>query len=454
MKVVPRSAIGLVLAVVALTAVVGLTANVLLYERTDRLDVREEEARRTSEHIVVVARMLEDEEEPEGRAKIVKFTSTEHFKVAVRDEPIAPGNDPTALQEMRRQMVVWEPTLAGKNLRLRLGSQDNPTEVEGSLQLADGSWLHFRAQDLVGNWPLKSSRIIIASIPMLVLALGAALALRSMLRPLNLLADAVTRVGFGNPTVLQEQGLPDFRRLIRAYNDMQGRIVSLIKSRTEALAAVGHDLRTPLARMRLNADSVEHTETRDALLEDLDEMEQMVESLLLYFRGDDHSEKARLVDLAVLSATVVYDLQDRGYDISYDGPPHCDAWLRPVEFKRALSNLTHNACVYGTRSVVRLHADEHNICIRVEDNGPGIPERDMQRVLEPFQRLELARERNTRGVGLGIPIALRVVTAAGGTLRLSNMPEGGLRAQIDLPRQSPAILCNEAEQLCNEPARD
>ena len=300
MKVVPRSAIGLVLAVVALTAVVGLTANVLLYERTDRLDVREEEARRTSEHIVVVARMLEDEEEPEGRAKIVKFTSTEHFKVAVRDEPIAPGNDPTALQEMRRQMVVWEPTLAGKNLRLRLGSQDNPTEVEGSLQLADGSWLHFRAQDLVGNWPLKSSRIIIASIPMLVLALGAALALRSMLRPLNLLADAVTRVGFGNPTVLQEQGLPDFRRLIRAYNDMQGRIVSLIKSRTEALAAVGHDLRTPLARMRLNADSVEHTETRDALLEDLDEMEQMVESLLLYFRGDDHSEKARLVDLAVL----------------------------------------------------------------------------------------------------------------------------------------------------------
>ncbi len=453
MKVVPRTAIGLVLAVVAITAVIGLTTNVLLYERTDRLDVREEEARRTSEHIVVVARMLEDEEDPQARAKIVKFTSTEHFKVELRDQPVEAGDEPT-LQEMRRQMVKWEPTLAGKNLRMRLGSPEKSAEVVGSLQLNDGSWLHFRAQDLVDEWPLKGSRIAIASIPMLVLALVAVLALRAILRPLNLLADAVTRVGIGNPTVLQEQGLPDFRRLIRAYNDMQGRIVSMIESRTEALAAVGHDLRTPLARMRLNADSVEDCETRDALLEDLHEMEQMVEALLLYFRGDDASEKSRLVDLAVLSATVVYDLRDRGYNIRYDGPRHCDAWLRPVEFKRALSNLTHNACVYGTRSVVRLHADEHNICIRVEDNGPGIPERDMQRVLEPFQRLELARERNTRGVGLGIPIALRVVKAAGGTLRLSNMPEGGLRAQIDLPRKLPAILCNEAEGLCNEPARD
>jgi signal transduction histidine kinase len=103
---------------------------------------------------------------------------------------------------------------------------------------------------------------------------------------------------------------------------------------------------------------------------------------------------------------------------------------------------------------VRLLADEHRIRIRVEDEGPGIPEQDMQRVLEPFQRLDPARQRNTSGVGLGIPIALRVVTAAGGTLRLINRPAGGLCAQIDLPRQSPAILCNEPARFCNEPARD
>jgi len=453
MKLIPRSAIGIVLAVVAITAVVGLTTNVLLYESTDHLDLREEQARRTSEHIVVVARMLEDEA-PERRARIVRSTSTEHFKVEWRQAPIEPGFEAEALRKMRRQMVIWEPSLAGKDLRMRLGSPDDPTEVVGSLQLSDGSWLHFRAQDLVGSWPLKLRRIAIASAPMLVLALAAALALRAMLQPLNLLAHAVTRVGFADSTVLPEEGLPEFRRLIRAYNDMQGRIVSMIKARTEALAAVGHDLRTPLARMRLNADSVADAETRDALISDLNEMELMLDSLLTYFRGDDHPEKPRLVDLAVLLATVVDDLKDRGYDITYFGPRHCDAWLRPIEFKRALSNLTNNACQYGSRAEVRLLTDDRGIRIRVEDDGPGIPEQDMQRVLEPFQRLDPARQRNTSGVGLGIPIALRVVTAAGGALRLMNRPEGGLCAQIDLPRQSRAILCNEPARFCNEPARD
>ncbi len=139
-----------------------------------------------------------------------------------------------------------------------------------------------------------------ASLPMLALVLIAMISLRAILHPLRLLADAVTRVGHGDPVVLQEQGPGEFRRLIRAYNDMQARIVAMIKDRTQALAAVGHDLRTPLARLRLNVDSVDDSETRDAVLRDLDEMEQMLNSLLTYFRGDDHAEKARLVDVAVL----------------------------------------------------------------------------------------------------------------------------------------------------------
>jgi len=376
--------------------------------------------------------MLEDEA-PERRARIVASSSTEHFKVAWLDAPLEPSIEPEALAEMRNQMERWEPSLEHKNLRMRLGSPESQTDVVGSLQLSDGSWLHFTAQDLVGGWQIKISRIAIASVPMILLVIAAALALRAMLQPLNLLAHAVTRIGFADSNVLPEQGLQEFRRLIRAYNDMQSRIVSMIKARTEALAAVGHDLRTPLARMRLNADSLTDVETRDALIDDLNEMELMLDSLLTYFRGDDHPEQPRLVDLAVMSQTVADDLRDRGHDISYFGPRHCDAWLRPIEFKRALSNLTNNAVQYGTRAVVRLLADESSIFIRVEDDGPGIPEEDMQRVLEPFQRLDSARQRNTSGVGLGIPIALRVVTDAGGKLRLSNLPRGGLRAEIELP---------------------
>jgi signal transduction histidine kinase len=148
-----------------------------------------------------------------------------------------------------------------------------------------------------------------------------------------------------------------------------------------------------------------------------------------------------LVDLAVLMATVVDDLQDRGYDITFFGPEHCDATLRLVEFKRALSNLTNNAVLYGDHATVRMEVDATQIRIFVEDDGPGIPEADMQRVLIPFQRLDPARQRNTSGVGLGIPIAVRAIAAAGGKLILSNRPEGGLCAQILLPRRTwPAAL--------------
>ena len=276
---------------------------------------------------------------------------------------------------------------------------------------------------------------------MLALLLVAMTALRAILKPLRLLADAVTRVGHGNSIVLKEQGPGEFRRLIRAYNEMQARIAAMIQDRTEALAAVGHDLRTPLARLRLNAESVSDTDTRTAVTRDLDEMEQMLDSLLTFFRGDGHAEESRLVDLAVLVSTVVDDLQARGFEITYIGPPHCDAELRAGEFKRAISNLAENACHYGDEVVVRLMAGDSALRIRVEDDGPGVPEADLQRIVEPFQRLDPARRRNTAGVGLGLTIASRIVASAGGQLTLSNRAEGGLCAEIELPRHSaPAML--------------
>jgi signal transduction histidine kinase len=443
---VPRGAVGRVLGVVALTGLVGLSFNTLVYEGTSRFGLREEEARRTAEHIVVVARMLEGEA-PERRARIIEYASTQHFKLGWFRQPLEPGERSDALAQMHRQMVVWEPSLAGKHLRLHLGVPGAATEVSGSLRLADGTWLHFKARDLVGELPLKMRGILVASLPMIALILIALVALRIILRPLKLLAEAVGRLGLGEATVLPEQGPAEFRRLIRAYNDMQGRIGAMIKDRTEALAAVGHDLRTPLARLRLSVDDVADTTTRDTLAQALDEMELMLESLLTYFRGDDHLEKPCLVDVAVLAMTVVDDLQDRGFEIAYEGPEHCDAMLRRVEFKRALSNLTNNAVQYGSRAMVRFTAEESELRIFVEDDGPGIPEADMQRVLMPFQRLDPARRRNTSGVGLGIPIAVRAITAAGGKLLLGNRPTGGLCAQIVLPRRrswpDPAILCNE-----------
>lgn len=439
LKLVPAGAFGRIIAVVAATAVIGLTLNTLFYEGTSRFGIREEEARRASEHILIVARMLEGES-PERRAKIVQYTSTEHFKLQWHPQPAVPGERSVALRNMLDAMLQWEPSLRGTRLQLYLGSPDNATEVVGSLQLRDGSWLHFRAQDLVGGWQLQLGQVLMAGLPMLALVVVAMIALRSILAPLRQLADAVTRVGHGNPIVLKERGPGEFRRLIRAYNEMQARIAAMIRDRTEALAAVGHDLRTPLARLRLNAESVADAPARNAFARDLDEMEQMLDSLLTFFRGDGHAETPKLVDLAVLVATVVDDLQDRGFEIAYVGPPHCDAQLRAGEIKRAIGNLAENACHYGSDVVVRLMASDGAIRIRVEDDGPGVPERDLRRIIEPFRRLDPARQRNTAGVGLGLTIASRIVAAAGGQLTLSNRAEGGLCAQIELPREAAAEM--------------
>lgn len=433
LRLIPAGAFGRIIAVVAATAVIGLTLNTLLYVGSSRFSIREEEARRASEHIVIVSRMLEGEA-PERRAKIVEYTSTEHFKLAWRPQPAEPGERSVALREMLDAMLHWEPSLRDSKLQLYLGSPD-VTEVTGSLQLRDGSWLHFRAQDLIGGWQLQVGQIVTAGLPMLALVIVAMIALRSILGPLRRLADAVTGVGQGQSIVLEEQGPGDFRRLIRAYNEMQARIAAMIQDRTEALAAVGHDLRTPLARLRLNAEGVTDLQARNAFARDLDEMEQMLDSLLTFFRGDAHAESPKLVDVAVLVSTVVDDLQDRGFEITYVGPPHCDAELRAGEMKRAIGNLAENACHYGTEVVVHLMASDNSIRIRVEDDGPGVPEADLQRIIEPFQRLDPARRRNTAGVGLGLTIASRIVTSAGGQLTLSNRAEGGLCAQIELPRQ-------------------
>lgn len=422
---------------VAFTAAAGLAASLLVFQGSSHLSIREEEARRTSEHIVIVARLLEDEVVAR-RPRVVEATSTEHFKLSWTQTPVENGPASPLLRQMQRQIVHWEPSLRGKEINLRLVPRDDATEVVGSLKLSDGSWLGFTARDLISSSPLEWRQALVASVPMLLIVLVAVFALRAILLPLSLLSSAVSRAGHETPTLLQEKGIPELRRLTRAFNEMHARIFGMIKARTEALAAVGHDLRTPLSRLRLRVDEVPDSTTRGGMNQDLDEMELMLDSLLTYFRGDDHPENRRLVDLAVLITSVIDDLQDRGFEATYTGPRHCDAWLRPVEFKRALSNLANNACQYGDRCTISLEDGRKGIRIRVLDDGPGIPEEHLAAVLEPFMRLDPARQRNTSGVGLGIPITVRVVADAGGTLKLGNRSEGGLCAEIHLPRAAGA----------------
>ena len=236
-------------------------------------------------------------------------------------------------------------------------------------------------------------------------------------------------------TIVPEAGPSELRHVIRAFNAMQTRIHRLIADRTQALAAVGHDLRTPLARMQLRTDAIGNPELRRAFSADVAEMEALVGSVLSYLAGDDDPESPVRIDVAVLAATIVDDAADHGGDATYVGDDHLEASVRPIGLKRALGNLVENALHYGHCARVSVTADAEAVIVRVDDDGPGIPAEQLEQVLQPFARLDPARSRNTSGLGLGLAIVVRAAEADGGELHIVNRPEGGLRAELRLPRR-------------------
>lgn len=423
--------IGRIFAILLLTIVIEFGASTLLYERASRFSVREDEARRLAEHLVI-ARKLVSERPWRERPAMAERVTTDRYHVRwtatlPAPPPLAPG-----LDEMRRQVVAWEPSLGSLNIRLT--SPGRRGIVAGGLPLGDGSWLLFRTAERVHGWDLALGRIVLALVPAFALIVLGGLLVRRTLRPMERLAVAAERLGLGEQATVAEAGPGEVRRVIRAFNAMQERIHRLIGDRTQALAAVGHDMRTPLARLQLRADAIEDPAARDALLEDVAEMEAMIGSLLAYLGGEADPETPVRIDVAVLAATIVDDVTDRGGDATYDGPDHVELVARPIGLKRALANLVENGLHYGNRVTVTIVEHPDTIALCVDDDGPGIAEADLPRALEPFIRLDPARGRNTHGLGLGLAIVGRAVALEGGSLRLRNRAQGGLRAEITLPR--------------------
>jgi signal transduction histidine kinase len=195
---------------------------------------------------------------------------------------------------------------------------------------------------------------------------------------------------------------------------------------------VGHDLRTPLARLQLRLETVKDPEVQQAMGGDLEEMGAMLESLLAFLGGEKDPEPPVRADIAVSIATIVDAFQDHDQDVTYDGPDHLEMDVRALSLRRAVRNLIENALHYGDRARVSLERVGAEILIRIDDDGPGIPRERLEEVLRPFSRLDDSRGRNTRGLGLGLAIVAKAVKAEGGQLTLANRPEGGLRAEICL----------------------
>jgi signal transduction histidine kinase len=304
-----------------------------------------------------------------------------------------------------------------------------------SAQLPDGAWLNARMLMPRPNpWP--AIRLAGSTLLIYLMLLAAMIWIATRLgRPLRALtAAAQSFEGRGEAPQVEPRGPADVRRAILAFNAMSARVGVMLDEKDRMLGAIGHDLRTPLASLRIRAESVEPAEERARMIATIEEMVAMLDDTLALARSGRAAEAVRAVDLNALADSVVEDHRALGQDVEYEETARQTAPVQPNLLRRALRNLVENAVKYGGSARVAVRDAGDRIAIEVSDCGPGIPEAEFANVMEPFVRLEASRNRETGGSGLGLALARGAAQAHRGALELENRPTGGLIARILLPK--------------------
>ncbi len=304
-----------------------------------------------------------------------------------------------------------------------------------SVALAGGGWLNVETGSAPGAPPLGAPFLVSLVLSGFAVAGVGVLAARRLSRPMRRLAKAADGLGRGEDVAdLAEEGPDEARRTIAAFNRMHGRLDRFMRDRTAMLAAISHDLRTPITSLRLRAELVEDAEARAKIVETLDEMREMTEATLAFLREEAAADDSRPVDIAALLDSIAEDLRELGLAVAMAPAERTVLACRPAALRRALRNLIENAASHGTRASLHLAADDEAVTITIDDQGPGIPQADLERVFAPFTRLDAARGRDSGGMGLGLAIARTILRAHGGEVTLANKAEGGVRAVVRLPR--------------------
>lgn len=419
------------LAVLLLIVIVDFAANSLVFDRINSFELRRDDAERIAENLILASRTLE-RAMPVERDGVADELSTDRFTLDWMPREERRGGS-LGLSNLRAQVIRFEPELALADVELHLEPMPGRGNIGGSLLLTDRSVMRFHTHGN-GIWSLTAGRVASLILPALLLIALAWAVLRATLRPLRNLIEATWNLNEGPPTPVPERGPDELRRLIRALNEMQERIHQSLADRTQTMLAIGHDLKTPLARMRLRLDDASvDPEVREGFSHDIEEMRLLLESIQAYVESDGQSIPAEWIDIAVMAETLIDAAADHGATATYSGESKLEIRVRPVPIRRALSNLIENAIHYGGSVRVTVRRDGDSAEIIVDDDGPGIPEDRISDALQPFVRLDTARGRDTSGMGLGLPIVQKAVLMENGTLDLRNRPEGGLRATIRLP---------------------
>ena len=323
--------------------------------------------------------------------------------------------------------------------RARMRSLDDPRGPRGrrltmAAQYQPGKWVVAQSRmgdrpPRFGGWLIAQTLILYAIVLLPLLWVG-----RRLARPLGQLTRSAQQFArTGSADAVEERGPGDVRDLTTAFNAMRSRIIAMLDEKDRMLGAIGHDLRTPLASLRVRAESVEDDGERARISQTIDEMNRMLEDILSLARAGRSSEAAQKVDIAALADAVVEDFIELGSPAEMADSERAVASVRPQQIRRALRNLIENAIVYGDRAHVSVAREDGAIRLIVADEGPGIAEERMEEMMEPFTRLEGSRTRETGGAGLGLALVRAIRAGHGGAVKLVNRAGGGLEASLVLP---------------------
>jgi len=455
-RVLPRSLIGQIALVMALALLAAQAINFgILFAERQRTSHALIEVPPTARFVTLLQRLAATP--PEARAALIDERGR-RGRYALSPESLVPAQASDARLAARLRDEAEENGVTLRDARAavrdeaelpqRLRDQLSPEELARaqermqhmqtlflSARLADGSWVNARMITPRPNpWIAIQAAASTLLIYLVILAAMIWIAVR-LARPLrDLTAAAESFGGPGEAPQVEPRGPADVRRAILAFNAMSARVSAMFDEKDRMLGAIGHDLRTPLASLRIRAESVEPEAERARMVATIEEMTAMLDDTLALARSGRAAEDLRPVDISALADTVVEEFRALGHDVAFaEGVRQTEA-VQPSLLRRAVRNLVDNAVKYGGSAEVAVRATPRGIAVEVADRGPGIPAGQIGNVQEPFVRLETSRNRETGGSGLGLALARAAAQAHGGTLELENRPGGGLLARILLPK--------------------
>jgi signal transduction histidine kinase len=385
------------------------------------------------DELVAVARLVDATASPE-RTQLMAAAITTFPQLGLSYAATAPDADATHAHDRAAEAIEHHLGPGFRVIQVAAAeSRDTPLRL--AVRLRDGTAVIAQIAPPHGPPPFGGPWVLtigFIAISLTFLGLWAARVLTSPLR--SFAAAAENFSPDGEVASLPERGPTEIRTAARALNRMRARIKELVEGRTRMLAAVSHDLRTPITRLRLRSEFIDDAALRTQMLDELAHMNTMVESILVYLRGGSPRGPATLIDIATSVQTVCDQFADLGHTVAYQGPDHLVLTAHPEELRRAITNLVDNAVRHGREVTVRLSALDAAVSIAVEDDGPGIVEMQKEAMQQPFMRGDAARGMNDNsGFGLGLSITREVVQAHGGTLELIDRIPSGLIARINLP---------------------